>query len=477
MLLLLLLLQGTEGWLPAQEARDVQAGGMSIIGQCEVMERRVTAQWEVLEKLLSDWISKEQPDLPVEWAGLSAGLENLRRESDLKNSATGGDLAREMTDLRRRIADLNAKLASVPEETRRDAAAKVRQVEGRIGALEKAVQSLATVCGSTRTKLDALKDTFEVNIQLEGAAKARETLRQKVGDLLVEIRRKRGDAVGAMAGVPAPVPAGRESVVTKEKPFLNSLGLEFLPLPGKPGVLMSRTETRVRDFDAFVRATGYEATEGAYTLEKGGWKQVGGSWMNPGFPKRSAQTGDHPVVCVSWEDARAFCEWLSRQEGRRYRLPTDAEWSAAVGGQEYPWKGGFPPPPGAGNYAGIEANTATFKAGRYEVIGDYDDGAERTAPVGSYPPNAFGFHDLGGNVWEWCEDWFQLSMGYPEVQKVLRDSGADEGDPNQYRVLRGGSWFSFSEISLRSGCRARGRPDSRGGANGFRIVLEAPSGP
>jgi hypothetical protein len=456
-ILLLLLLQGTQERLLTQDARDVQAGGMSIVEQCEGMERRVNAQWEVLEKLLSDWISKEQPDLPAEWEGLSAGLENLQRESDLKSSATGGDLAKDMTALRQRIAGLNTKLASVSEDARRDAAVEVKQVEGRIGALEKGVQSLATVCGSTRTTLDELKKVFEINIQLGGAAKARETLRQKVGDLLVEIRRKRGDAVGAMAHVPTPVPATRESVLTipdhgaavplptmpgvamrelgapaiasRERPFVNSLGMKFVPVEDHPNgktVLFSIWETRVQDFQAF----------------------------------RSEIEGkrDHPVDNVSWEDAKAFCQWLSLREGKNYRLPTDHEWSLAVGIGDresamaspkdkdskiegvYPWGNQWSPPNGAGNY------DSSLRCDRF-------DGA---SPVGSFVANRFGIYDLGGNVWEWCADWYDSDQ--------------------KYRVLRGGSWVDYVSARLLSSYRGFGTPSIRFGNYGFRCVLEVGSG-
>jgi len=278
---------------------------------------------------------------------------------------------------------------------------------------------------------------------------------------------------------PATPPAGRP-VATKDVPYVNSLGLEFIPLPGKPGVLMCRTETRVRDFERFVQATGHDATEGAYTLESGGWKQVGGSWRNPRFP--SAQTPDHPVVCVCWADARAFCDWLYEEEGLRYRLPTDEEWTAAVGVGKYPWGGSWPPPAGAGNYAGEEANTGAFRTNKVAFVQGYRDGASRTAPVASYSPNRFGFYDLGGNVAEWCQDWFRMSMNEitmndPDVQKIYRNHALDDGGGNKYRVLRGGSWFFLvEEFILRSSFRAKTAPSDRYGNYGFRCVLEVGSG-
>jgi formylglycine-generating enzyme required for sulfatase activity/uncharacterized caspase-like protein len=276
--------------------------------------------------------------------------------------------------------------------------------------------------------------------------------------------------------VPLPSPADRARGASKENPFVNSLGLEFIPLPGKAGVLLCRTETRVRDFERFVQDTAHDATEGAYTLENGGWKQAGGSWKDPRFPERAAHTPDHPVTCVSWDDAQAFCAWLYEKEGLRYRLPTDEEWSLAVGVGKYPWENAFPPPSGAGNYAGVEANTGAFKANNYAFLAESDDGAERTAPVASYAANRFGFYDLGGNVAEWCQDWYRHSLNEADVVEALKQAGIEDGGGNQYRVLRGGSWGDLSEFSLRSSYRNIGTPAGRGDYNGFRVVLELGSG-
>ncbi len=149
-----------------------------------------------------------------------------------------------------------------------------------------------------------------------------------------------------------------------------------------------------------------------------------------------------------------------------YRLPSDEEWSAAVGLKEengktpeardmkvkgiFPWGTKFPPPAGAGNYAGSEARTGGWKAD-WRTIDGYRDEYARTSPAGSFKANRYGIHDLGGNVWEWCQDWFNAK---------------EEG-----RVLRGASWNYDDPGALLSSARSSGRPEARVTLIGFRCVL------
>ena len=185
----------------------------------------------------------------------------------------------------------------------------------------------------------------------------------------------------------------------------------------------------------------------------------------------------HPVVNVSWEDAKAFCDWLTekeRREGRLpvnalYRLPTDLEWSVAAGvanekgatpqerdrkiPEVYPWGKQFPPPAGAGNYADLASSAAFGKD--WEIIPGFRDGFATTAPVGSFPTNAFGLFDMGGNVWEWCEDLMDTQSGY--------------------RVTRGGSWVNAEAEYLWTTARNSRPPTFRRHAVGFRVVLTAVS--
>ena len=219
---------------------------------------------------------------------------------------------------------------------------------------------------------------------------------------------------------------------TKEAPFINTLGMEFMPVKATPGVLWSRWETRVRDYVAFCLETKRDHKK-------------------PDFE----QGDDHPVAEVDFNDAQAFCVWLSKKEGRVYRLPTDHEWSCAVGigAQEdaaaspeakskvikgvYPWGTAWPPPKGSGNFDSSPQ----------------DDSYPKTSPVGKFSPTADGLYDLSGNVWEWC------------------DSLYDPSDTLRLRVLRGGSWVNGGPTLLLTSYRRDDLLALRFGNYGFRVVM------
>jgi len=154
--------------------------------------------------------------------------------------------------------------------------------------------------------------------------------------------------------------------------------------------------------------------------------------------------GDRPVINVSWRDAQEYVRWLSRETGEGYRLLSESEW-------EYAARAGTT---GAYHFG---SEISTSRANFYE-------NADRTVPVGSYPANSFGLHDVHGNVWEWVEDcWNDGYHGAPSG-----GSAWTSGDC-EHRVLRGGSW-NVIPWSLRSANRVRDRPDIRYIINGFRVA-------
>ena len=265
----------------------------------------------------------------------------------------------------------------------------------------------------------------------------------KPGDVTYELRLS-GYKSGSLSG--KVVPQQQTFLATRlEKsvgpapgqPFTNSLGMKFVPLGD---IQISVWETRVQDYEAFCRATGrhFESAD---------------------FP----QTASDPAVKVNWFDAMAFCKWLTEkehdenliEEGQAYRLPTDLEWSMAVGlvnesggtpeardgkiKNEFPWGKQWPPPNGAGNYAAA--------TGRRR-------GA--TMPVGSFKPNSVGLYDVGGNVWEWCIDTYK---------------GGTSATSRDWGVLRGGSWATSNRLEMQSSYRNVVDRNDRDVIYGFRCVL------
>ena len=222
-------------------------------------------------------------------------------------------------------------------------------------------------------------------------------------------------------------------------------------------------------FRQFVADTAYKTdAEKGKCLGARGWNAEEKSfqfskeytWRNAGFE----QTDEHPVVNVSWNDAVAFCEWLGRREGTTYRLPTEAEWEYACrAGTTTRYYSGDDPETLAkvGNVA-----DATAKASRpnlkYAIKAS--DGYVFTSPVGSFQPNGFGLYDMHGNAWQWCADWY--AADYYATSPVDDPTGPDAGSN---RVLRGGSWLSWPDVS-RAAKRDRLTPDFRYVRSGFRVA-------
>jgi serine/threonine protein kinase/formylglycine-generating enzyme required for sulfatase activity len=269
---------------------------------------------------------------------------------------------------------------------------------------------------------------------------------------------------------------------------VNSLGMSFVEIPDCE-VLFCEWETRVADYAAF--AGGHPGPDDGwaresrfafpleapvYSLRSGEFRAGGDDWRFPGFPNEP----DHAVCGVSASDAMAFCTWLTwkeRREGRirsdqGYRLPTDAEWSAAAGlapepGETpeeraaswpqglhaYPWGGDWPVPDEVYNVAGDEVDGWEHWHPGWRH-GRRNDPWRGTAPVASGVPSALGLHHLTGNVWEWTETPF------------------NQGEERHALVLRGGSWHDASREGLCLGFRDRDVATVRMTKRGFRVVFE-----
>ena len=252
-------------------------------------------------------------------------------------------------------------------------------------------------------------------------------------------------------------PAWSQAPAEKPGKLKNSIGIEFASIPAGKFLMGSPATEKERS----PNETQHEVTltqgfwMGVYEVTQAQYEQVMGK--NPSEFKGATL----PVETVSYKDALAFCKKLSdlpaeKAAGRKYRLPTEAEW-------EYCCRAGTSTPFHFGNELnGTQANCdgnnpyGTTKKGPY---------LEKTSPVGSYPANAWGLYDMHGNVWEWCQDWYG---DYPK-QSVTDPRGPEVGS---ICVSRGGSWYNEA-----AGCRSANRywydPSIRNSGVGFRLALSS----
>jgi formylglycine-generating enzyme required for sulfatase activity len=236
---------------------------------------------------------------------------------------------------------------------------------------------------------------------------------------------------------------------------------------------VGRYPVTVGEFRRFVEATGYvtEAEKGdsAWVWNRGDpGNKKDASWRNP----YTDQDDNHPVICISWNDAKAYCDWLSEETGQPYGLLSEAQWENAcrAGGQ--------------GRWCfGDDENE----------LDDYawysSRSADGTHPIGTKRPNAWQLHDMHGNVWEWCTDWFDANTYKERAARIgeaaeSRDDSRGEAaaayivDPTgpetgSLRVVRGGSWYFVADY-CRSAYRIRSEPSGRGNYLGFRLSRTGP---
>lgn len=240
------------------------------------------------------------------------------------------------------------------------------------------------------------------------------------------------------------------------------------------------TTVTVADFAQFVDATGYVTDaeragssavfhlavaadaadiEGQAERTPWWWWVRGADWRHPDGPRSDvAERADHPVVHMSWHDARAYCDWAGR------RLPSETEWEAAsrggVRGARYPWGDD------------LLASDGTWRTniwqGRFPDVSTAEDGWVTTAPVRTYQPNDYGLWQTVGNVWEWCEDLFDRHA----YQRADGATGLPARPTTGPRVLRGGSYLCHDSYCnrYRNAARSSNTPASTMGNAGFRTV-------
>ncbi|MEA3189122.1 MAG: eukaryotic-like serine/threonine-protein kinase, partial [Chthoniobacter sp.] len=421
----------------AAEARKAATDSLQTVKQQQALAQRADADAQELQRVIA-----ERQRISEQAAKVAADGDAARKQTELALKQTEADAAAAEAEIERlRVAEQAQKNAEEADKTR---VARETQL--------KRIAEQATL--AAKAAADAQKALQDAQRQFEEADKARE-----------QAAREAASAAKAPLPMAAPVtspsasaaqandqtlalqaqPASKTPSLTVGVPkakladtLENGLGMKFASVGG---VLMSVWQTRVQDFNAFAKAAGTRSN----------------AWMQPGFK----QGPDHPVVNVSWNDAMAFCKWLTDKEHKEgllsptesYRLPTDLEWSKAVGLPDengrtaeardmdvpdlYPWGTQWPPPKGTGNFAD-RAGRSRFKDFGY--IWSVKDGFATTSPVGSFLPNRYGLYDMSGNVWQWCEDWLDSE--------------------HKYHVLRGGSWRTFDAERLFSSHRGTS-PDVR----------------
>ncbi len=392
----------------------------------------------------SDGIPDEKDGCPEKWSSNPSGCP----DEDMGVSDTSADLAAwRKAKEENSIASFNNYLIRFPEgEFREEAVLKLRELE----------QKLKTDKDNTAWQIAEEKNSREGYLDY---------LARYPAGLHAEEARKRSenpDKPDFMVLIPGGTfNMGSENGDSDEKPVHKVEISAFY---------MGKFEVTVADFRAFVNATAYqtdaEKGDGSYVWQKGKWEKKSGiNWRNDAEGKVAQD--NHPVIHVSWNDAKAYCEWLSNKSGQVYRLPTEAEWEYAAGNgakhTKYSWGNDQP----SGRKGGSLADETGAEAYNWNKTAEniflgYNDGYKSTAPVGSFLPNDFGLYDMTGNVWEWCSDW----KGDYSSGSQTNPQGPSNGSP---RVLRGGSWLSLPQV-CRVAVRNYGAPGRRYNDVGFRLA-------
>ncbi|MDC7799073.1 formylglycine-generating enzyme family protein [Stenotrophomonas geniculata] len=237
------------------------------------------------------------------------------------------------------------------------------------------------------------------------------------------------------------------------------------------GFAMAITEVTVSDFQRYVKATNARprATRRGHSVvydERSGnfIRRSGVDWRSDYDGGRAM--ANSPVMHVSIRDAENYAAWLSEQTGRSYRLPSEAEFEYALRGGNsgrYPWGDAGTPPPGSGNFTGSKDVSPSGRHWHNAFIG-YGDGWWGPAPVGSFQANAFGLHDMGGNLSEWVADCWHASY-----RRAPSDGAAWFNPGCRARVIRGGNWANAPE-QTRAAWRQSQDSDTTNARIGFRLV-------
>lgn len=236
------------------------------------------------------------------------------------------------------------------------------------------------------------------------------------------------------------------------------------------GFEIARMEVTRGAFAAFITATGYEPAKGCSRYVEGKLTFIADAdWRAPGF----AQTDDHPVVCVSWTDAQAYIAWLNARSGKRFRLPSEAEWVLAAGEIDRAQDvcaiaNGLDLAAMGGDINGklMVGSEALYPSRSFMVL-PCDDGGRFTLPVGTLGANAGGLFDMLGNVWEWMEDCHSDSLA-----ALPADGTAHRAFGCELHTIRGGAWNTGLAF-LRRDNRSQMKTETKNWSIGFRLARDA----
>lgn len=291
---------------------------------------------------------------------------------------------------------------------------------------------------------DTVYLAIETGVVKKETVKEREASLKTVDIVVAEILQNMVKVPAGSFYMGCPAEYGADCNSDEKEPYLVSL----------PDYFIGKFEVTLKQFDAFVKETGYLTD-----AEKEGWSYVfitGKTWESQNGVNWRCGTGgnirpnneyNHPVIHISWNDAIEFCKWLSRKTGKNFQIPTEALWEFAARG---------------GAFTGSASTTKYSGSDNLNNVGWYSANSNgSTHPVGSSPQaNSLGIYDMSGNVWEWCSNWY---MGYPQSNGIKNYTGT-------CRVIRGGSWIDDPE-RCRVFFRTINAPDKCYGIIGFRLVL------
>jgi formylglycine-generating enzyme required for sulfatase activity len=438
---------------PKQTASDIGEGGgpyaKTLAGEIvrpdvEAVTMFRNVQLKVKQSIGQDpWLSF--PSLPEVYL---AGRTTATTPVPAPAPSTSGAAGREWQDVKdtTSIAVLENYL-----RVHKDEPVYAALAQDRIEALKRAQQAKAELDAQAKSKAEA-----DVTAKAD-AERQRVALLQKQ-----EEDRKRAEAILAPGKTfrdcptcpeMVSVPAGRFTMGSPagEEGRFDAEGPQHEVTIGKPFAVGRFAVTR-GEYAVFVRETSHAVSDKCWTSEGDKWQaRAGRSFRNPGF----TQDDQHPVVCVNWDDAKAYAAWLSKKTGKTYRLLSEAE-------REYVARAGTSTPFWWGRT--VSTTQANYDGNYTYGGGSKAENRKGTVPVHSFEPNAWGLYQVHGNVWEWTEDcWHDTYQGAPT------DGTAWTSVDCSRRVVRGGSWVVIPR-ALRSANRGGGSTDDRAYGLGFRLA-------